>query len=129
MSQAAGAWQAPERDWRSTQRECRSSPPVSPEPLARPSSGASNDRPDGVRAPGFGDGHHIDDVEFDVHALGRVLGVYAGFGMRIAFVDEDAVAGTPEIVIIRERDHGEAIRGWSEICDQEFPRQRGRHAA
>ena len=32
-------------------------------------------------------------------------------------------------VVIRERDHGEAIRGWSEIHDQEFPRQRGRHAA
>ena len=40
-----------------------------------------------------------------------------------------ARAETPGIVVIRERDHGEAIRGWSEIYDQEFPRQRGRHAA
>ena len=40
-----------------------------------------------------------------------------------------AWAKTPGIVVIRERDHVEAIRGWSEIYDQEFLRQRGRHAA
>ena len=42
---------------------------------------------------------YIDDVEFDMRAFGRMLGVYAGFGMRIAFVDEDDVAKAPEIVV------------------------------
>ena len=45
----------------------------------------------------------VDDVELDMHAFGRMLGVYAGFGMRIAFVDEDEVAEEPEIVV-RELD-------------------------
>ena len=40
-----------------------------------------------------------------------------------------ARAETPEIVVIHERDHVEAIRGWSKTYDQEFLRQRGRHAA
>ena len=30
---------------------------------------------------------------------------------------------------IRERDHHEAVRGWSETCGQELLSQRGRHAA
>ena len=41
----------------------------------------------------------IDDVELDMAAFGRLLTTYAGFGMRIAFVDEDDIAETPEIVV------------------------------
>ena len=49
--------------------------------------------------------------------------------MELAADYAAAWAKAPGIVVIRERDHGEAIRGWSEIYDQEFLRQRGRHAA
>ena len=41
----------------------------------------------------------INDVTLDMAAFGRLLGTFAGFGMRIAFVDEDDVAETPEIVV------------------------------
>ena len=47
---------------------------------------------------------HIDDVELDLAAFGRMLQVFAGFGMRIAFVDEEEVTDEPEIVI-REPDN------------------------
>ena len=46
----------------------------------------------------------IDDVELDMAAFGRLLATFAGFGMRIAFVDEDDVAERPEIVV-KEPDH------------------------
>ena len=45
----------------------------------------------------------IDDVELDMAAFGRMLQVYCGFGMRIAFVDEEEVTEEPEIVV-REPD-------------------------
>lgn len=41
----------------------------------------------------------IDDIELDMAAFGRLLGTFAGFGMRIAFVDEDDVTEEPEIVV------------------------------
>ena len=41
----------------------------------------------------------IDDVELDMAAFGRLLETFEGFGMRIAFVDEDDVAERPEIVV------------------------------
>ena len=41
----------------------------------------------------------IDDIELDMPAFGRLLKTFAGFGMRIAFVDEDDVAEAPEIVV------------------------------
>ena len=47
---------------------------------------------------------HIDDVELDLAAFGRMLQVFAGFGMRIAFVDEEEVTEEPEIVM-REPDN------------------------
>ena len=37
-------------------------------------------------------------------AFGRLLGTFAGFGMRIAFVDEDDVADRPEIVVKTPED-------------------------
>ena len=37
-------------------------------------------------------------------AFGRLLTTYAGFGMRIAFVDEDDIAETPEIVVMDPDD-------------------------
>ena len=46
----------------------------------------------------------IDDVELDMAAFGRLLGTFAGFGMRIAFVDEDDVAEQPEIVVQEPED-------------------------
>ena len=45
----------------------------------------------------------IDDVELDLAAFGRMLQVFSGFGMRIAFVDEEDVNEEPEIVV-REPD-------------------------
>ena len=45
----------------------------------------------------------IDDVELDMAAFGRMLQVFSGFGMRIAFVDEEDVTEEPEIVV-REPD-------------------------
>ena len=46
----------------------------------------------------------IDAVELDLAAFGRMLRVFSGFGMRIAFVDEEDVNEEPEIVV-REQDH------------------------
>ena len=45
----------------------------------------------------------IDETELDMAAFGRMLQVFAGFGMRIAFVDEEEVTEEPEIVV-REPD-------------------------
>ena len=45
----------------------------------------------------------IDDVELDLAAFGRMLQVFSGFGMRIAFVDEEEVTEEPEI-LVREPD-------------------------
>ena len=45
----------------------------------------------------------IDDVELDMAAFGRLLQVFSGFGMRIAFVDEEEVTEEPEI-LVREPD-------------------------
>lgn len=49
---------------------------------------------------------HIDDVELDLAAFGRMLQVFSGFGMRIAFVDEDEVSEEPEIVVREPDDDG-----------------------
>ena len=46
----------------------------------------------------------IDDVELDMAAFGRLLETFAGFGMRIAFVDEDDIAERPEIVVKEPED-------------------------
>ena len=51
---------------------------------------------------------HVDDVELDLAAFGRMLQVFAGFGMRIAFVDEYGVPDEPEIVV-REPDDDEPM--------------------
>ena len=45
----------------------------------------------------------IDDMELDMAAFGRMLQVFSGFGMRIAFVDEEDVTEEPEI-LVREPD-------------------------
>lgn len=42
---------------------------------------------------------HIDEQELDLQAFGRLLGTYAGWGMRIYFVDEDAVAEAPALEV------------------------------
>ena len=42
---------------------------------------------------------HVDDVEMDLEAFGRMLLTFCGFGMRIAFVDEEEVNEEPEIVV------------------------------
>ena len=47
---------------------------------------------------------HVDDVELDLEAFGRMLLTFCGFGMRIAFVDEEDVNEEPEIVV---REPGE----------------------
>ena len=48
----------------------------------------------------------IDDVELDMRAFARMLLTYAGWGMRLAFVEEDEVADEPEIVV---RDPDEEV--------------------
>ena len=45
----------------------------------------------------------IDELELDMAAFGRMLQVFSGFGMRIAFVDEEEVTDQPEI-LVREPD-------------------------
>ena len=47
---------------------------------------------------------HVDDVELDLEAFGRMLLTFCGFGMRIAFVDEEEVTDEPEIVVREPED-------------------------
>ena len=47
---------------------------------------------------------HVDDVEMDFEAFGRMLLTFCGFGMRIAFVDEEDVNEQPEIVVREPED-------------------------
>ena len=49
---------------------------------------------------------HVDDVEMDFEAFGRMLLTFCGFGMRIAFVDEEDVNEEPEIVVREPEDKG-----------------------
>jgi hypothetical protein len=42
---------------------------------------------------------YVDDQELDLHAFGRMLRTYAGWGMRICFVDDDAVAEEPTLEV------------------------------
>ena len=41
----------------------------------------------------------IEDMELDMAAFGPMLQVFCGFGMRIAFVDEEEATEEPEIVV------------------------------
>ena len=47
---------------------------------------------------------HVDDVELDLKAFGGMLLTFCGFGMRIAFVDEEDVNDEPEIVVREPED-------------------------
>ena len=47
---------------------------------------------------------HVDDEELDLEAFGRMLLTFCGFGMRIAFVDEEEVNDEPEIVVREPED-------------------------
>ncbi|MDE0435766.1 MAG: hypothetical protein OXH92_17330 [Bryobacterales bacterium] len=49
---------------------------------------------------------HVDDVELDLEAFGRVLLTFCGLGMRIAFVGEEDVNDEPEIVVREPEDKG-----------------------
>ena len=42
---------------------------------------------------------HIDDKELSLTEFGRLLGVHAGRGMRIAFVPEEFIAEFPKVEI------------------------------
>ena len=42
---------------------------------------------------------HIDDKELSLHEFGRLLRVYAGWGMRIAFVPEELVSEQPTVKV------------------------------
>ena len=46
----------------------------------------------------------IDDMEPDMAAFGRMLQVFSGFGMRIAFVDEEEVMEEPEVMVREPAD-------------------------
>lgn len=41
----------------------------------------------------------IDDKELSLHEFGRLLGIYAGWGMRIAFVPEELVHENPKVAV------------------------------
>ncbi len=41
----------------------------------------------------------IDDKELSMHELGRLLGIYAGWGMRSAFVPEELVPDNPKVAV------------------------------
>ncbi len=49
---------------------------------------------------------HIDDQELSLREFGRLLGTYAGWGMRIAFVPDDLIDEEPEVEV-REPREGE----------------------
>ena len=49
---------------------------------------------------------HIDDQELSLCDFGRLLGTFAGWGMRIAFVPDDLIAEEPEVEV-REPREGE----------------------
>ena len=51
----------------------------------------------------------IDDFELDMDAFARMLRVFEGFGMRVAFVDPDEVTDEPAIVV-RDPDNETAER-------------------
>jgi hypothetical protein len=42
---------------------------------------------------------HIDDKELSLREFGRLLSVYAGWGMRIAFVPEEFVTENPRVKV------------------------------
>ena len=42
---------------------------------------------------------HIDDKELSLREFGRLLSVYAGWGMRIAFVPEEFVTENPRVTV------------------------------
>ena len=42
---------------------------------------------------------HIDDKELSLREFGRLLRVYAGWGMRIAFVPEEFVTENPKVKV------------------------------
>jgi hypothetical protein len=42
---------------------------------------------------------YVDDEKFDLQQFGRMLTTYAGWGMRIYFVDDDAVAEEPTVEV------------------------------
>lgn len=46
---------------------------------------------------------HVDEQSLSLAEFGRMICTYAGWGMRIAFVPEDAIAETP-IIEVREPD-------------------------
>ena len=47
---------------------------------------------------------HVDDQALSLAEFGRLLCTYAGWGMRIAFVPEDALAETPTIDVREPED-------------------------
>ena len=49
---------------------------------------------------------HIDDQELSLREFGRLLGTYAGWGMRIAFVPDELIEEEPEVEV-REPREGE----------------------
>jgi hypothetical protein len=42
---------------------------------------------------------HVDDQELSLAEFGRLLSVYAGWGMRIAFVPEEFVTENPKVKV------------------------------
>ena len=47
---------------------------------------------------------HIDDKELSLREFGRLLSVYAGWGMRIAFVPEEFVTENPKVKIRKPKE-------------------------
>ncbi len=53
---------------------------------------------------------HIDDHELSLREFGGLLRTYAGWGMRIVFVEDDDA--DPPLVEIRDLENGEAAHDW-----------------
>jgi len=53
---------------------------------------------------------HIDDHELSLREFGGLLRTYAGWGMRIVFVEDDDA--DPPLVEVRDLENGEAAHDW-----------------
>lgn len=53
---------------------------------------------------------HVDDHELSLREFGWLLRTYAGWGMRIVFVEDDDA--DPPLVEIRDPENGEAAHDW-----------------
>jgi len=78
---------------------------------------------------------HVDDKELSLRELGRLLSVYSGWGMRIAFVPEEFVTENPKVKVrkpkgLKRKRRDERLLPLVEVGDSliAFPLWLRRHA-